>query len=124
MTDSINKAFVDAEQITTPEELESIIPSGDLADFEAQIDSAVSEVFEFLGRLEADDPDGDQKLANYLARNYGTAFVAGCNYSRQQMPSQLERLKHEVDVSLTSQERLNLARGLLSDEGITLRLFG
>jgi len=124
MTDSINKAFVDAEQITTPEELEAIIPSGDMADFDYQIDSAVSEVFEFLGRLEADDPEGDQKLANHLARNYGTAFVAGCQYSRQQMPSQLERLKNEVNVTLNSQERLDLARGLLSDDGISLRLFG
>jgi hypothetical protein len=124
MTDSVNKAFVDAEQITTPEELEVVIPSVDLADFENQIDSAVSEVFEFLGRLEADDPEGDQKLANYLARNYGTAFVAGCCYSRQQTPSQLEKSSNEVFVELTSEERLELARGLLGNEGISLRLFG
>jgi hypothetical protein len=124
MTDSVNKAFVDAEQVTTVEEILDLVPNTDQGDLDEQVNAAVSEVFEFLGRLEADDPNGDQKLADFLVAQYGTAFIAGCYYTRQKMPSQSESAKNEISVYLDTQERVDLARALLADEGISLRIFG
>jgi hypothetical protein len=124
MTKSITEAFVDAEQLTDLEDLAVLIPQEELGDFNSIIEDVVSNIFEFIGRLEPDDTEGDQKLANYLGQLYGTAFVAGCYYSVGDKPAEQEKQWADISIELSPAQRVELARRLLGQDGITLELFG